>query len=130
MGRLTEAAAAAAAAAAIGGCGSDDGRPTAGPATTVPSGERLAVVGDEYSFDPSNVVVRGGGKLEIELRNEGSIAHNLRVFDGDREVGGTPTFPGGETRSGTVRLEPGRYRIVCTVGDHAELGMVGTLKVQ
>jgi len=28
-----------------------------------------------------------------------------------------------------VRVERGRYEFICTVGDHAELGMKGTLTV-
>ena len=64
------------------------------------------------------------------LENRGSLAHNLKVFDGETELGGTPTFPGGREESGTVELEPGEYRMVCTVGDHEELGMTGTLEVR
>jgi uncharacterized cupredoxin-like copper-binding protein len=29
-----------------------------------------------------------------------------------------------------VNLEHGRYEMVCTVGDHAELGMTGELEVR
>ena len=68
--------------------------------------------------------------LTIRLRNAGSIAHNLKLTRNDETIGGTPTFPGGETRSGRVSLRPGRYEMVCTVGDHAELGMVGDLEVK
>lgn len=92
----------------------------------------VRVVGDEYSFDPDTIVYESGGltRLTIGLENRGSLAHNLKVFDGGQEVGGTPTFPGGETKAGAVDLEPGEYRMVCTVGDHEELGMTGTLRVR
>lgn len=93
-------------------------------------GAGLRVVGREYEFDPSRVIVRGAGELTITLRNAGALAHNLKVVRGDRELGGTPTFQGGSTRSGTVRLEPGNYKLVCTVGNHAELGMGGKLQVK
>ena len=118
-------------AAAIAGCGGDDERP-APRAVTVPAGQQLRVNADEYSFDPARVTVKGGGRgpLEIVLHNRGSLAHNLKVFRGDRELGGTPTFPGGETRTGTVRLPAGRYRMVCTVGNHEELGMTGELELR
>jgi plastocyanin len=68
--------------------------------------------------------------VELLLENQGTLAHNLKIFDGDEELGGTPTFPGGRTESGTVELPPGEYRMVCTVGDHERLGMVGTLEVR
>jgi plastocyanin len=96
----------------------------------VRAGATVRVVADEYSFDPARVVVRGAGPLTVTLRNRGELAHNLRLFRGDEEVGGTPTFPGGRTESGRVNLEHGNYEMVCTVGDHAELGMTGTLRVR
>ena len=108
-----------------GGCGDDDDSP--GRTVTVEPGKTVAVVADEYSFDPETVVLTGGGELTIELDNQGSLAHNLRVFDGGTEVGGTPTFIGGDPRPGTVEVEPGEYELVCTVGDHADLGMTGNL---
>lgn len=111
------------------GCGSgrDD---SPGRTVAVPAGSTLPVVGDEYSFDPETIILRGAGDLTIALTNDGVLAHNLRVFDGGTDIGGTPTFTGGETREGTVRVEPGEYELVCTVGNHAELGMVGTLRVR
>jgi plastocyanin len=114
---------------ALGGCGGDDdeGQPRA---VTVKPNSTLRVTAEDYSFDPGRVVVHGAGRLTIRLRNRGSLAHNLRLRRGEEEVGGTPTFGAGETRSGRVNLEHGRYTMVCTVGDHAELGMTGTLEVR
>ena len=111
------------------GCG-DDGEEAPERALTVPAGGTVRVVGDEYSFDPARVVVKGAGPLTIRLANRGSLAHNLRLFRVDEDVGGTPTFPGGRTESARVNLEHGNYEMVCTVGDHAELGMTGTLEVR
>ena len=111
-----------------GGCGGDDDEP--GRTVTVRSPATLPVVADEYSFDPETIVLLRGGELTIELENVGSLAHNLRVFDGGSDIGGTPTFTGGETRSGTVSVEPGEYELICTVGNHADLGMTGTLRVE
>ena len=83
----------------------------------------------DYSFDPSTIVMRGPGTLRVTLVNEGSLAHNLRLMKDDEELGGTPSFPAGESRSARLRVERGSYEFICTVGDHAELGMRGTLKV-
>jgi len=110
------------------GCGDDDDTP--GRTVTVKSGNEVAVVAKEYSFDPETIVLTGGGKLTVELDNQGTLAHNLRVFDGGTDIGGTPTFAGGEPRTGTVEVEPGQYEILCTVGDHADLGMKGKLEVR
>jgi plastocyanin len=117
---------------ALAGCGGgDDDEP--GRTATVPAGQAIEVVADEYSFDPETLVVEAGGsqaELQISLRNDGALAHNLKVFRDGSEVGGTPTFQGGETRSGDVTVAPGSYELVCTVGNHADLGMTGTLEVR
>ena len=114
--------------ALAGGCGDDD---EPGRTVAADPGEAVAVVADEYSFDPETIVLSGGGELRVRLDNQGSLAHNLRVLDGARDLGGTPTFIGGDARVGVVRIrEAGEYRLVCTVGDHEELGMTGTLTVK
>jgi plastocyanin len=113
----------------MAGCGDDD-EDAPERSVTVPAGGTVRVIADEYSFDPDRVVVRGAGPLTISLRNRGELAHNLKLFRGDEEIGGTPTFPGGRTESGRVNLEHGNYEMVCTVGDHAELGMTGTMRVR
>jgi plastocyanin len=118
-----------AAVALVAGCGGDD-QEEPGRTVTVGGGDTVAVTAREYSFDPERVVVEGGGPLTIELENAGDLAHNLRLRRGGQEVGGTPTFPGGRTESGRVRVEPGTYEMICTVGDHAELGMTGELEVR
>jgi plastocyanin len=115
--------------ACLAGCGGDDEEQPARSVTVNPN-STLRVTADEYSFDPSRVVVRGAGPLTIRLRNAGELAHNLRIERNGEDVGGTPTFRGGETQSGRVNLEHGRYEMICTVGDHAELGMTGELEVR
>jgi plastocyanin len=113
----------------LGACG-DDGEEERTRSLTVNPNSTLRVVASEYAFDPGRVVVRGAGPLTIRLRNDGDLAHNLRLRRNDEEVGGTSTFPGGQTGSGRVNLEHGRYEMICTVGDHAELGMTGVLEVR
>jgi plastocyanin len=68
--------------------------------------------------------------VQLEFENAGSLAHNLRLVKDGQEVGGSPTFQGGETKSATVDLQPGTYEMLCTVGDHAQLGMKGKLTVK
>ncbi len=95
---------------------------------SVPAGQPLRVVGKEYSFTPARVSTDGSKPLRVALDNQGDLAHNLKVFQGDRQLGGTPTFQEG-TRDASLTLAPGTYRMVCTVGNHEELGMVGELEV-
>ena len=109
------------------GCGGDD---TAGRTVTAPANTKLRVVADEYSFDPSTIVLKGAGTLTVTLQNKGSLAHNLKVLRGNEEIGGTPTLPAGRSESARLNLEHGNYRIICSVGDHEQLGMAGTLRVR
>jgi plastocyanin len=111
------------------GCGGDDDEAT-GRTVTVDRGATVAVTAREYSFDPDRIVVQAAGALTIELENAGDLAHNLRLRRDGEDAGGTPSFPGGRTESARVRVEPGRYELLCTVGDHAELGMTGELEVK
>jgi plastocyanin len=110
----------------VGACGGGD-RP--GGTVTAPASGAVRVVAKEYSFDPSTIVLREAGTLRVTLDNKGSLAHNLKVLKDGEVLGGTESFPAGQTESASVRVGRGTYEFVCTVGDHAELGMKGTLKV-
>jgi plastocyanin len=110
----------------VAGCGGGD-RP--GRTVTAPAGGAVHVVAKEYSFDPSAIVMKQPGTLRLTLDNMGSLAHDIKVEKDGRVIGGTPPFPAGESRSASVRLATGTYEFICTVGDHAQLGMKGTLKV-
>ena len=114
----------------LAGCGGDKDEDAAGPTVTTPVEKGLSVVASEYAYKPKNVVVTGAGELKITLDNRGSLAHNLKLERDGRDLGGSPTFPGGEARSGTVSVTAGSYRMVCTVGNHEQLGMKGTLEVR
>jgi plastocyanin len=116
----------AAVALLIAGCGGHD---QPGGTVTAPANGSVRVSAKEYSFDPSTIVVRGAGTLRLTLDNKGTLAHNIKVEKDGNVIGGTPAFPAGETKSASVKLAAGTYDFLCTVGDHAELGMKGTLKV-
>jgi plastocyanin len=121
--------------AAIGlvacGGGGDKGGGGDVPAVTVSRGQPVHVRGFEYRFEPGDVVVQGGGgRVKIEFENAGTLAHNLRIEQGGQDLGGTPTFTRGQTKSATVDLRPGRYEMICTVGNHAAEGMTGTITVK
>jgi plastocyanin len=113
---------------ALVACGGGEGDKSTRSVSIKPN-STLRVTAKEYSFNPGAVKMSGAGRLTVELRNAGSLAHNLKLTRNGETIGGTPTFPGGETRSGLVNLEHGRYEMVCTVGDHAELGMRGEFEV-
>ena len=112
------------------GCGGDDDSSPEGGAVTLKAGSVLEVSAKEYSFDPAAVVLGGPGELRIRLENDGSLAHNIRLRRNGDEAGGTASLPPGDTGTATVDVRPGRYELLCTVGDHAALGMTGELQVK
>jgi plastocyanin len=111
--------------AACGQSGTQRGR-----TVTLPAGRVVSIQARDYFFDPDRYVVAGGHqRIHTVLHNEGALEHDVRVFAGHRDIGGTPAFKPEQTRAATVDLAPGEYMLVCSVADHRELGMVGTLRV-
>ena len=108
------------AAIAAGGCGGSD-EPAEPPGPN-------EVVMTEYEFDPSDASVARGAALTV--RNEGEIAHNLKIRRGDEELAGTDSFLGGRSETLDVDVPPGRYTMICTVPGHEQLGMTGTITVR
>ena len=91
---------------------------------------RLGVSATEYHLTLSRPAVKAG-VVEIELENDGQDPHDLRV----RRVGGTHVFSvplvgPGQRRTIDIRLRPGRYRLWCSVANHAALGMQTVLRVR
>jgi plastocyanin len=127
-GRLTALLLAAAALAAAG-CGS--------VAYSQAPNRQVDVRLDEYRVLPEHIQVTAG-RITITARNTGRLTHNLVVVQFKRPLGdevekqyGQPTktlFPG-ETGSTTVDLEPGKYRLICTISNHDNLGQYAELKV-
>ncbi|MEA2448681.1 MAG: hypothetical protein QOG63_613 [Thermoleophilaceae bacterium] len=117
-------------AATLAGCGGGGGG-GGDPAVTVPAGKVVEVKASEFKFVPTKIVVdAGSGPVKITLHNDGATAHNLRVEKGGDDVGGTPIFVPGQSQTASLALKPGRYEFLCSVGDHAALGMKGTLEVR
>jgi plastocyanin len=115
----------------LAACGGDDNgeQPAAngggggGEATT------LALAADPdggLSFDQTSLEAPAG-EITIEFTNDASIPHNVTLED--VEGGATETITA-STASVTVELEPGTYTYFCSVGNHRQGGMEGTLTVQ
>jgi plastocyanin len=109
------------------------------PAPVDVKGRTLELTLDDYRITPQNLRVRAGdAPLRIVARNEGRLQHNLKVesrTETDSEgtaivLGGTATGRPGQTRTATVELGPGTYRLVCTLGNHDNLGQYGELVVE
>jgi uncharacterized cupredoxin-like copper-binding protein len=93
-----------------------------GGASTVSVSEK------EFAITPADVTA-SPGKITFQIKNTGSVAHDITV-----DVNGTPQSsplvqPGkSETWSVTID-KPGTYDMYCSVPGHKEAGMNGSLKV-
>lgn len=102
----------------------------AAPATAAaPPPSRLQVSAKEFSLTLSRARLKQGWAL-VELANYGEDPHDLRL----RRIGGTvtrsiPTVAPEEQRTLRAKLLPGRYRLWCSLGDHAARGMRAQLVV-
>jgi uncharacterized cupredoxin-like copper-binding protein len=119
----------AASAVAVFGCGRDEPYTAAG-------GRTLRLRLDEYRVLPQRVEAPSG-RLRIVARNAGKLTHNVAIVQFDRPLGEdeerqyarTATAHPGQVVGTTVTLKPGKYRVVCTIANHDNLGQYGELKV-
>jgi hypothetical protein len=91
---------------------------------------RVQVVAKEFEYRLSRQTVRSGPAL-LQLANFGEDEHDLRL----RRRGGTRTYAvakalPGERGELSLRLRPGRYRLWCSLADHAKRGMTAELRVR
>lgn len=95
---------------------------------TVGTEKEIVVSGNEFAFEPSTLILKKGDAVKITFKNTGEYPHNFSIAD----LGVvTETVKPGEQSS--VVFTPngvGKFRYTCTVGSHAEKGMIGTVTVQ
>jgi uncharacterized cupredoxin-like copper-binding protein len=116
--------------AAVTGCSGDDAYRYALDST-------IQVRLTEYRLSPQRLIVNAG-EIRLFAQNDGRLTHNLVVEEEDAEIGEepelygrTPTLHPGElgTEVRPFRLRPGTYRLICSIGNHENLGMHGVLEV-
>ncbi|MFN0144940.1 MAG: cupredoxin domain-containing protein, partial [Dehalococcoidia bacterium] len=99
-------------------------------ATPTPSAAapiQIAVTLAEFSFTPSELRVKTGAAVTVLATNSGIRTHTLSIpaiqaNTGDMGAGTTVNLS-------FTAPAPGRYDFLCTIGSHAESGMVGVLIV-
>lgn len=91
--------------------------------------------GKHFSFEPSRTLVKPG-KLTMQLINEGEDPHSMaiqRIGPGETPEGPVAEIPATASKqqqTGSVEVQPGRYRMWCTLFNHAEEGMEFDLTVE
>lgn len=106
--------------------------PPAAPEEDTDNPHYLGAQAYEYGFTPTKPSFElAAGTDTIELINQGEDAHDLHLESlatHTTVIEVSPTGAGGHSR-GTAVLEPGEYRLYCSLGDHAMKGMERTLVV-
>lgn len=95
-----------------------------------PAPARVQVTAKEFSYTLSRLHVKPG-QATIELVNYGQDPHDLLVQRvGARHIAGLPVVAPGGHADLTLKLRPGRYLFWCSLANHRQLGMRGTLVVR
>lgn len=90
----------------------------------------VQVSAKEFSYTLSRLHVHPGAAT-IELANYGQDPHDLRIQRvGARHIAGLPTVAAGGHADLTLTLRSGRYLFWCSLANHRQLGMRGTLVVR
>lgn len=82
----------------------------------------------DLAFDKTAVDSQAGS-ITIDFTNRSQVAHDVQIERGEREVGGTETIMQSQT-SVDVDLRPGSYTFYCSVANHQQAGMEGTITVE
>jgi hypothetical protein len=91
---------------------------------------RLLVGAKEFRFTLSRTTIKSGPAI-IQLQNFGEDDHNLRL----KRIGGKRTYaiktidPGAKVGELEAKLAAGKYKLWCSLADHAARGMRATLVV-
>jgi plastocyanin len=127
------------AAATVGftACGDDnkDSSSTpAAPTATTPAaaaGSTLTLAADPggaLAYDKKTLSA-SPGDVTVEFTNDSQVPHNVVIEQGETEAGSTDTITKSKT-SKSFTLDAGEYTFYCSVDNHKNAGMTGTLTVR
>jgi plastocyanin len=119
-----------------GGGGEEEATPTSSPKatpTTVPkpsAGAALSLQADksQLKFDKSALSAKPG-KVTIVMKNPSPLPHDVAIEGNGVEAKGKIVNQGG-TSTATATLKAGTYTFYCSVDNHRQAGMEGTLTVK
>lgn len=108
--------------------------PTSAPeseATTSPSavsGTEVTVEGREFKLTPSEITVKKGEKVKLTFKNTGNSTHDFTIAE--LNVATKRIQPGEQETIEFTPEKSGEFKFICSVGNHEEQGMTGTLIVE
>ncbi len=91
------------------------------------AGNQVSLTLTEFKFEPSEISVKRGQRVVINIANKGTTEHNFTVPDLNVV---SKTVPAGQ--SGTVEFTPdktGTFKFDCSMPGHEAAGMVGRINI-
>ena len=111
--------------------------------------ETVTVILGEHHFEPSDLKLKAGQAYKLELRNEGEKDHYFTAGEFFKNVAWRkvmvnkqaeikapyflafePLKKGGQVDLYFVAVNKGTYPVICTIDDHREKGMEGTVVIE
>lgn len=94
-----------------------------------PRGSIVYITLDDFRIKPQDIRL-GAGEYTFKVFNAGRLPHNFKVRAGEQTRVGFSTLLPRRGEAKLRRISRGGYKIVCTIANHEELGMYGTLTVR
>ena len=111
--------------------------------------ETVTVVLGEHHFTPSDLKLKAGQAYKLELKNEGEKDHYFTAGEFFKNVAWRkvmvnkqaeikapyflafePLKKGGQVDLYFIAVNKGTYPVICTIDDHREKGMEGTVVIE
>ncbi len=119
----------------IAGCagsgGDDNGNDRSDEQTDIDESTEIASPIDiklsEFKITPSNITIQKGETINFKVENDGSTFHTYTIEGLDEEL----RLQSGQSDNVEIKFDkPGTYKVLCTVPNHEDRGMVGEIKVE
>ena len=89
----------------------------------------VTVKASEYKFVLSQKAIAKPGKVTFKITNTGKITHNFVFLSGINKA--SKVLQPKQTTTLTINFtKKGKFTYECTIGEHAEHGMIGTFLVK
>jgi uncharacterized cupredoxin-like copper-binding protein len=89
--------------------------------TRTAAGTNVQVLLDEYKIHMPTTIPPGD--VTFNIKNTGSHSHNIEINGQGVDAKLAHDLEPGQTADLHVKLAPGKYKVWCPVGPHANLGM-------
>jgi plastocyanin len=112
------------------GAKSGEGGGEVGEGVEPPSIPHVQVSAVEYAFTLSRTIVPAG-KVIFQFVNNGQDEHNLKIAPGEGPLAGSfANMPSKGISNLQLEIQPGEYKLFCSLPTHEQKGMKATLTVE